>query len=192
MIKTFSIITYTFFAISCFGQTKTSTPWFTCYLPNGLKCSNILPTDNTIEKVGFHFEPKARTWTASTDLDESIHIVFKSFTMEALFILAVNKKPYSSEKIKEFIQSIDEDNSSYNYYFGTHKYGHHWGVKANIKTFIKEKILDESFLLSTLGSPVEIKDSLFDGKPAKCFVYLIEGVRIYFVEGFAVGMDELK
>lgn len=189
MTRTF--ILYVFFTINCLGQSKKNTSWFTCYLPNGLKCSNVLPSDNTIEKVSFHFEPKARTWTASTELDESIIIVFKSFTKEPLFILAINKKPYSSDKIKDFMQSINEDNSSYKYYFGTHNYGHHWGLKGNIKTFIKEKTLDESFLLSTLGNPAEIKDSLFDGKAAKCLIYLIEGVRVYFVDGIAVGMDEL-
>jgi len=191
MKKIFTLLLLLFIVSNLFSQSKKSAPLFTCYLPNGLRCPNLKPSDNTIEKISFHFEPKARTWNASTDLDESILIVFKSFTKEPLFILALNKKPYSSDRIKDFINSINEDNSQYNYYFGLHKYGHHWGVKANIKTFIKEKKLDEEFLLSTLGKPAEIKESLFDGNPAKCYLYLIEGVRVYFVDGLAIGMDEI-
>lgn len=178
-------------SINVFGQKKKEVSTFECYLPSGLKCKDLSPKDNTIHKISLHFEPKGRIWTASSDLDKSIIIVFKSYTKEPLFIVSINKKPYSADRIRDFIFSVNPENSSYNYYFGKHDYGNHWGVKANTRTFIEKKILDEEFLTKNLGSPAEIKESVYDGEPAKCLVYLIEGMRVYFVNGMAVGMEEL-
>ncbi len=173
------------------SQSKKNEVWFNCYLPNGLKCPNLKPTDNNINKVSLHFEPKARIWFATSEYDESIIVIFKALSNQALFVLSTNKNPYSSDKIKYLIDGINEDNINYRYYFGKQIYGHHSGLRSDVKQLIKEKTLDLEFLLSTLGSPAEIKDSLYDGSPSKCYIYLKEGIRIYIVDNQAVGVEEI-
>jgi len=163
-----------------------------CYMPYGEKCSKDKMGARTIGELNKLFEERGRTWNASTDLDKDAIVTFKSFTMTPLYVLFLNKKEYSSEKINDIIKSVNKDNHSYTYYFGSHQYGHHWGVKADIERFIKQKSLDEKFLLDTMGTPSEVKDSFYGGKPAKCYVYLKEGVRIYYINGMAVGYDEIE
>ncbi|WP_260255079.1 energy transducer TonB [Elizabethkingia meningoseptica] len=163
-----------------------------CYLPNGEKCPKEISKAKTLHELNNYFEEKGRAWNTSTDLDEDAMIAFKSFTLTPLYIIFTNKKDYSSEKINDLINSINKDNSGYNYYFGSHQYGHHWGVKADIERFIKQKSLDEKFLIETLGTPSEVKDSYYGGKPAKCYIYLKEGVRIYYINGIAIGYDKVE
>ncbi|KFF14112.1 hypothetical protein IW15_01310 [Chryseobacterium soli] len=112
--------------------------------------------------------------------------------MKPLFILTLNNQSFSSDKIQELINKVNEDNSSYVYYFGKNIFNElHWGVKADLKQFILKKNLDQQFLFDTLDFPNEVKDSLFDGNPVKCFVYKEVGVRIYFSEELAIGLDEI-
>ncbi|WP_086980222.1 hypothetical protein [Elizabethkingia miricola] len=185
--------------ISClflisYGQKKTvknDSNILNCYLPNGEKCSKEITKSMTLRELNNYFEVKGRVWNTSTALDENAIIAFKSFTLMPLYIFFTNKKEYSSEKINDIIKSINKTNSGYIYYFGSHQYGHHLGVKADIERFIKQKSLDEKFLLDTMGNPSEVKDSFYGGKHAKCYIYLKEGVRVYFVDGIAIGSDEI-
>lgn len=103
----------------------------------------------------------------------------------------LKNKNYSAEKIKEIIESVNEENSSYYYYFGKYNYGsHHLGLKSELKSYIEKKILDKKFVLETLNQPTEIKQSLYGGEPATCFLYPEIGVRIYFNYDIAIGYDE--
>ena len=194
-MKSLSIVFILCFFSFSYGQKKAinnDSVVTNCYMPNGEKCSKDKMKARTIGELDKLFEEKGRAWNASTDLDKDAIVTFKSFTMTPLYVLFLNKKEYSSEKINDIIKSVNKDNHSYTYYFGSHQYGHHWGVKADIKSYIKEKLLDEMFLLETLGKPSEIKDSFYGGKPAKCYVYLKEGLRIYFIDGIAIGYDEIE
>lgn len=175
------------------GQKKISKEkefFFSCYLPNGYKCNPEILKLRTMNEIDLKFEEKGRTWFAFTDLDKDATVVFKSFTTEPLYLLLTKNREYSKERISELINSVDSENSSFVYYMGVNVYGHHWGVKSDIQRFIKKKILDQKFLIETLGEPDEIKDSLFGGKPVKCFEYLIEGVRIYFDNDLAIAYEE--
>lgn len=194
-MKSLSIVFILCFFSFSYGQKKTAkndSYILNCYLPNGEKCSKEISKAKTLGELNRYFEEKGRAWNTSTDLDEDAMIAFKSFTLIPLYIIFTNKKEYSSEKINDLINSINKDNSGYNYYFGTHQYGHHWGVKADIERFIKQKSLDEKFLLDTMGAPSEVKDSFYGGKPAKCYIYLKEGVRIYFTNSIAIGYDKIE
>lgn len=165
---------------------------FGCYLPTGEKCNVGSLKNITVGEINKKFEKSGRVWSAYLP-DEQVDVNFKSFTMVPLFILTFNNKPLSSDKIKELISKINEDNSSYSYYFGKNIFKeHHWGVKADIERFIKRKVLDQDFLFSTLGFPNEVKESLYDGNPVKSYVYKEIGVRIYFSDGFAIGFDEIN
>lgn len=164
---------------------------FGCYLPTGEKCNVGSLKNITVGEINKKFEKSGRIWNAYLPEDQ-VDISFKSFTMTPLFILTLNNQSFSSDKIQELINKVNEDNSSYAYYFGKNIFNeHHWGVKADIKRFIQRKILDQQFLFNTLGFPNDVKNSLFDGNPVKCFVYNEVGVRIYFSEGFAIGFDEI-
>ncbi|WP_407486294.1 energy transducer TonB [Elizabethkingia anophelis] len=163
-----------------------------CYLPNGEKCPKEISKAKTLRELNNYFEEKGRAWNTSTDLDEDAMIAFKSFTLIPLYVIFTNKKEYSSERINDIIKSINKDNSGYNYYFGSHQYGNHWGVKSDIERFIKQKSLDEKFLIETLGKPAIVKDSYYGGKPAKCHIYSKEGIRIYYVNEIAIGHDEIE
>ncbi|AYZ11936.1 hypothetical protein EGY05_08355 [Chryseobacterium arthrosphaerae] len=158
-----------------------------CYLPNGEKCPKEFYKKNmTYGEFQKNFEKKGRVWDAYVT-DKLVTVMFKSFTKIPLCIMVSDDKDYSSDRIKEFINMVNENNVSYSYYFGQEKYG----IKADIERFIKEKVLDKAFLIDTLGDPTAIKSSLFGGKPADCFIYDNDGFRIYFVNDIAIGYDEI-
>ena len=194
-MKNIATVSIIFIFSFCHGQKKVinNDPVVSnCYMPNGEKCSKDKMEARTIGELNKLFEERGRAWNASTELDKDAIVTFKSFTMAPLYVLFLNKKEYSSEKINDIIKSVNKDNHSYIYYFGSHQYGHHWGVKADIERFIKQKSLDEKFLLDTMGAPSEVKDSFYGGKPAKCYIYLKEGVRIYFTNSIAIGYDKIE
>jgi len=176
-----------------FGQKKhiKTKPLLDCYLPTGEKCSEEQSAGKSINDLSKHFEIKGRTWFALTKEDEDVAIIYKSLTKDPLFIFVWAKKDFSQERIKDLIKR-SEDDFNYRYYFGKHQYGSQWGLKNDLKTYIKEKRLDEEFVLSTLGEPTENKESLYGGKKAKCYVYGYYDVRIYFIDGVAVGYDEIN
>lgn len=175
-------------------KTKKSTEsFFSCYLPTGYKCSEEVSKLKTMAEINLHFEPKGRTWFAlasKEDDGEIPMVIFKSFTKTPLYLLLSKNKNYSKEKIDEIINSINEDNSSYIYYMSINKYGHHWGIKSDVKKFIERNILDKDFLIETLGNPDEIKESIFGGNPATCFTYNNVGIRIYFKNNLGIGYEE--
>lgn len=181
--------------ISCFvfGQKKSKVkpPNIDCYLPTGEKCSKEQSEGRSINDLSKNFEIKGRTWFAMTKEDEDVAIIFKSFTKEPLFIFVWGKKDFSQERIQDLIKSSEND-FHYKYYFGENRLGKHFGLKSDLENYIKEKKLDETFVLNTLGSPTESKVSLFGGKKADCFIYSNYDIRIYFIEGLAVGFDEIN
>lgn len=162
----------------------------TCYLPTGEKCSLEQSKGKSIKDFSSHFEEKSRTWDAYNK-NENVVVVFKSFTNLPLFLLMLDKKKYSTEKIKEIIDSIEKESFEYSYYFGKNNYGHHWGLKSEIESYIKENILDREFVLETLGNPDDIKETLYGGNKVTCFFYNEEGIRIYFDDNKAIGYDEI-
>ncbi|AZA91190.1 Uncharacterised protein [Chryseobacterium nakagawai] len=167
------------------GQNKSKTFSDHCYLPNGEKCPREYATSKmTYGEFKTNFEKKGRVWSKIVT-DDLIDVVFKSFTKIPLFVLIDGDKNYSSDRIQELIKMASEDDV---YYFGRN----HFGVKADIKKFIEKKTLDKNFLLETLGNPNEIKQSLFGGKSTECFIYLKEGVRIYFNNDLAIGFEEIE
>lgn len=178
---------FIFLMTLCLGQKSKSKPIsVNCYLPTGEKCSKEQSSLKTMAELNKHFETKGRVWDVFLS-DEKIVIAFKSFTVTPLYILLFDDRELSAEKIKDYINSINEDVTGFSYYWLNNKYG----FKDDIKQYIEKKILDEAFLIETLGYPVESKQSLFGGKPAKCLIYLKEGLRIYTVDGLAVGFDDI-
>lgn len=161
-----------------------------CYLPSGEKCTIEQSKGKSINDFSYHFDKYARTWNAFNDLEKAI-VVFKSFTSEPLFILMLDNENYSAEKINEIVKSINFDNSSFYYYFGKYEYGHHIGLKSELKRYIKKDVLDKEFIIDTFSNPDEIRDSLFGGVKAICYVYRKQGVRLYLINDRVVGYDEI-
>lgn len=161
-----------------------------CYLPSGEKCTSEQSKGKSINDFSYHFDKYARTWNAFNDSEKAI-VVFKSFTSDPLFILMLDNKNYSAEKINEIVKSIDFDNSSFYYYFGEYEHGHHIGLKSELKSYIKKDVLDKEFILDTFNNPDEIRDSLFGGVKAICYVYRKQGVRLYLINDRVVGYDEI-
>lgn len=158
-----------------------------CYLPSGEKCPKEYYKKNmTYGDFRKNFEKKGRAWDAYVT-EDVVTVMFKSFTMTPLCVLVSDDEEYSSDKIKDFINMVNEQNSSYYYYFGNNKFG----LKSDLKNFIKEKILDREFLISNLGNPTTIKQSLFGGKQADCLIYEKERLRIYIINDLVVGFDEM-
>lgn len=161
-----------------------------CYLPTGEKCSPEKSISKIQKEYVKNFEEKGRVWNITSNNSEA-QVYYKSFTKTPLFILFFDKKKYSSDKINDIINSINENsNSGFNYYFGTIIDGEKFvGLKSDLKKNIELKNIDEKFILETLGEPTEYKTSLYDGKPVNCMIYKDYGIRIYFSNSIAINYD---
>ncbi|MFC4379760.1 hypothetical protein [Chryseobacterium bernardetii] len=183
----FFLIMFSLFNIS--GQKKKTQPkstkgQLTCYLPNGEKY-NVNPK-TTIGDLDKQFEKEGRVWTAYLESEESI-VTFKSFTMEPLYILVLNNKKYSAEYIQNLINSVNDNIVSYRFYWKNKV-----GFIANLESYIENNILDEQFLLSTMGRPTEIKTMLYGGENTRCFVYKELGFRIFLENDKAIGYERIE
>ncbi len=162
-------------------STKTFAQRSDCYLPSGDKCPKEKNIGKNMLDLNKKFEQKSRTYflfPAGT----SAFVVFKSFSKEPLYILT-NKKTHSSkEEIKEMIENVD-----YQYYFGDYNSG----LKMDLKKFIQNKSLTDLFILDTMGSPNESKETFRDGKSLRYMEFNKFGIRIYFSNSIAIAYDEI-
>lgn len=165
-------------------QSKSEKEQLTCYLPNGEKY--YVKPKTTVGDLNKQFEKEGRVWDAYLESEEAI-ITFKSFTMEPLFVLVLNNKKYSTEYIQNLIKSVNNDIVSYRYYWRNKI-----GFVANLESYIEKNILDEQFLLSTMGNPTEIKSMLYGGENTRCFVYKELGFRIFLENDKAIGYERIE
>lgn len=187
-VKFFLLIMALLIVEMTYGQkklSKTAQESFTCYLPTGEKY--LVKPNTTVGQLHKQFEVKGRVWEVFLKEEDAV-IAFKSFTMEPLFVLALNNKKYSLEKIQNLINSVNDDVTGFRYYWKNRKIG----LIVDLEMFIEKDILDESFILSTMGEPNEIKQTLYDGNPATSFVYSNLGIRIYLNNQKAIGYEVLE
>ncbi|AQX52565.1 hypothetical protein CMT42_15255 [Elizabethkingia anophelis] len=177
-----------------FGQkaktiVKKNTAKINCFLPNGEKCPQEKLGQNMYE-TNINFEPKRRTWFSypKEGRYKNVFVVFKSLTKDPLYVHPYKGEEYTPEEIKEIINETD-----YSYYFGDYYKGYPpSGLYMDIEKFINEKTLIDSFVLDTLGSPSDYGESYTKGRSTKYYYYSQYKVKIWFVNGLAVGYDRTK
>lgn len=61
----------------------------------------------------------------------------------------------------------------------------------DLKKFIEKKTLTDLFVLETMGSPDESKESFRNGQSIRFMEYKRFGIRIYFIDSIAFTYDEI-